>query len=107
LRMKTRKPGRKPRAQAELAPQLHRKLLRDHVVRTSFFSFCRRAFETLRRGSQLSDDPYVRVITTWLERVARGEEKRLILNMSPRHAKTFLCSICLAAWELAQTRPRT
>src|SRR5215204_4192228 len=99
--MKTRKPSRKLRAQAELAPQLHRKLLRNQIVRTSFLSFCRRSFETLRRGSQLSDDPYVRVITTCLEEVGRGQVKRLILNMSPRHGKTFLGSICLAAWELA------
>src|SRR5215204_4865252 len=98
--MKTRKSSRKPRAQA-LAPQLHRKLLRDHIVRTSFFSFCRRAFETLRRGGQLSDDLYVRVITTWLEKVVREEVKRLILTVPPRDGKTLLASICLAAWELA------
>jgi hypothetical protein len=71
------------------------------TLRTSSPAFCRRAFETLSGGEQLSKDPYVDVICAQLEKVCDGKVTRLILNLPPRHGKTFLASICLAAWELA------
>jgi predicted phage terminase large subunit-like protein len=36
-----------------------------------------------------------------LARVATGELKRLVVSLPPRHGKTFMGSICLAAWILA------
>jgi predicted phage terminase large subunit-like protein len=81
--------------------ELPGKLLRNAILRTEFPSFCRRAFETLNDGAQLSDDPYIEVVIAWLERVFGGEVKRLIVNLPPRHGKTFLATVCLAAWEPA------
>lgn len=37
-----------------------------------------------------------------LERVARGECKRLIVSMPPRHGKSELCSIAFPSWFLGQ-----
>ncbi len=81
--------------------KMDKKALVASALRTSFPSFCRRAFVTLHCGHQLSRDLYVEVICASLEKVVSGEVRRLILNLPPRHGKTFLASVCLAAWELA------
>ena len=51
------------------------------------------------RGSETST-----TLTTCfeLEKVINGETPRLLINLPPRHLKTFLGSICLAAWTLAK-----
>jgi predicted phage terminase large subunit-like protein len=74
----------------------------DHGIRTSFLAFAMKAHAQLHPGKALDPDPYVRYVARHLERVADGRTKRLVLALPPRHAKTFLGSICLAAWVLAQ-----
>src|SRR5262249_34180788 len=37
-----------------------------------------------------------------LEKVINGETRRLLINLPPRHLKTFLGSVCLSAWTLAK-----
>jgi predicted phage terminase large subunit-like protein len=74
----------------------------DHSIRTSFLAFAMKAHAQLHPGKGLNPDPYVHYVARHLERVADGRTKRLVLALPPRHAKTFLGSICLAAWVLAQ-----
>jgi predicted phage terminase large subunit-like protein len=74
----------------------------DHSIRTSFLAFAMKAHAQLYLGKGLSPDPYVHYVARHLERVADGRTKRLVLALPPRHAKTFLGSISLAAWVLAQ-----
>lgn len=58
------------------------------ILRTDFRAFSRRAVETLI-GKPRSDDPYLEVLWFDAEKVARGEKKRVIVNLPPRHAKTY------------------
>jgi hypothetical protein len=60
-----------------------------------------KAFATLNKGSNFGNDKYLKFLAQELARVAAGETKRLVVNMPPRHYKTFLGSICLPAWILA------
>jgi len=73
----------------------------DHTLRTSLAAFAMKAFAQLYPGKQLTPHPYVRFVAWHLEQVASGGIKRLTVALPPRHAKTFLASICLAAWILA------
>ncbi len=78
----------------------------DNSIRTNFLAFAMKAHAQLYPGKALNPDPYVRFVARHLERVADGQTKRLALALPPRHAKTFLGSICLAAWVLAH-KPAT
>jgi predicted phage terminase large subunit-like protein len=71
------------------------------LIRSDFRSFVRKAFYT-RHKKLLGKEPYLDLLAIELSRVARGETKRLLINLPPRHLKTFLASICLPAWMLAQ-----
>ena len=45
-----------------------------------------------------------RVIAEKLEKVARGEIKRLIINMPPRHSKSEFASYLMPAWFWVETQ---
>lgn len=52
-------------------------------------------------GQSLHRQPYLDLLADRLTRVSTGELKRLIVNLPPRHGKTFVVSVCLPAWILA------
>jgi hypothetical protein len=71
------------------------------LVQTKFLAFAMKAFATLNKGESLGNDNYLQLLAQELARVANCERKRLVVNMPPRHFKTFMGSICLPAWILA------
>ena len=73
----------------------------DLTIRTSFLAFAMKAFAQLYPGKQLAPHDYVQFVARHLEQFADGEIKRLVITLPPRHGKTFLATICLAAWMLA------
>lgn len=66
------------------------------VLHQDFVSFLLKA-----HGESLGD-PYIPYLGRELSRVARRETKRLIVNLPPRHLKTFASSICLPAFILGR-----
>ena len=72
----------------------------DSLLRNDFLSFARKALRELD-GTILSDDPYLDYLASKLTAFADGEIKRLIINAPPRHLKSQLGTVCLAAWNLA------
>ena len=70
------------------------------LLKTDYMAFCQCVFLTLNAGNPLSNDPYVKVICSRLANIVNGDGTRLIINMPPRHAKTLLATVCLAAWWL-------
>jgi predicted phage terminase large subunit-like protein len=72
------------------------------LIKTEFLAFAMKAFTTVNGRSLGSDpDPYLRLLAERLARVASGELRRLVVSLPPRHAKTFMGSICLSGWILA------
>jgi hypothetical protein len=71
------------------------------LVQTEYLAFAMKAFAGLNKGRSLGKDKYRKLLAQTLTRVATGETKRLVVNMPPRHFKTFMGSICLPAWTLA------
>ena len=73
----------------------------DNAICRNMLAFAMKAFAQLYPGKQLVPHDYVKLLALHLERVADGKTKRLVVTLPPRHLKTFLASICLAAWVLA------
>ena len=73
---------------AGVTPELKR------ALRTDFESFVRKA-----HGEPL-EDPYIKYLCHELGQVPRGQNRRLIVSLPPRHLKTFACSVCLPAYIL-------
>jgi predicted phage terminase large subunit-like protein len=71
------------------------------LIQTKFLAFAMKAFVSLNKGRSLGQDKYLELLAERLTRVAKGETKRLVVSMPPRHGKTFMGSICLSAWILA------
>src|ERR1039458_1888310 len=69
------------------------------LLRNDFLSFARKALRELD-GTILSEDAYLGFLANKLTAFADGEIKRLIVNAPPRHLKSQLGTVCLAAWIL-------
>ena len=75
------------------------------VLKSDFLSFAKKCFVYLE-GDILEDEPYVAAICSKLDALRQRELNRLIINLPPRHLKTFHGAVCLSAWELAHN-PRS
>jgi hypothetical protein len=91
--------------QAQHSPAKERLMTKSDRHAEEFEVFLRAAAMELS-GLEISDDFYVALLCYAASRVVRRRVRRLIVNMPPRHLKTLVMSIVLAAWELA-LRPRT
>lgn len=76
------------------------------IIQNSLQAFLVRAFSTLHPGQELVIAQYLRVISHALERVERGEIKRLAIALPPRHLKSVITSICFTAWVLGRDPTR-
>ena len=72
------------------------KLKQKKKAQTKFMDFTRQMWPTFISGKH-----HARMAEAF-ERVARGECKRLIINMPPRHTKSEFASYLLPAWFLGQ-----
>lgn len=72
------------------------KLKDQEVCKERFIKFVKRVWPTFVDGRH-----HVRMAAAF-ERVARGETKRLIINMPPRHTKSEFASYLLPAWFLGK-----
>jgi len=66
------------------------------LSRTSFIDFVRNMWPAFIDGE------HHKIMADAFERIARGELKRLIVNMPPRHTKSEFASYLLPAWFLGQ-----
>ena len=80
-----------------LALQEQQEILhRRTEAKEKFMAFAHHVYDNFIEGN------HHRVIAEKLERVARGELKRLIVNMPPRHSKSELASYLMPAWFLGR-----
>jgi hypothetical protein len=73
----------------------------EHRLRESFEFFVNKVFIDLHE-EKLGHQPYIEYLCHEFEEVATGKTGRLVVNLPPRHLKTFLGSICLGAWILGR-----
>ena len=70
------------------------------ILRRHFASFLRKVFHTLSPAEPFIDGWPIEAIAHQLERVARGETRRLIINLPPRSLKSIAASVSLPAFVL-------
>jgi hypothetical protein len=77
--------------------RLYEALLRNH-----FGAFLEKSFGTLSPGDKYVWSWHIDAIAWHLERVRRGEIKRLIINMPPRSLKSLTASVAWPAFLLGR-----
>lgn len=65
-----------------------------------FLLFLRRALRTVNPGARYSHNWHIAAIAEYLAAAARGEVRRLIINMPPRMLKSTIVSVAWPAWLL-------
>jgi predicted phage terminase large subunit-like protein len=70
------------------------------VLRTDLLAFVEYAFSILYPGTPYMPNWHVQAITYRLNRCAKGEISRLLINMPPRYLKSHTVSIAFIAWRL-------
>jgi predicted phage terminase large subunit-like protein len=74
----------------------------QHVLRTDFSAFLEKTFSTVSPGQIFYPNWHLDAIAYALERVAKGEIKRLIVLVPPRNLKSIAASVALPAYLLGQ-----
>lgn len=72
------------------------------LLRSDLSSFIQRSFATVDPGSSYSHNWHIDAIAYQLERIARGEIRRLIITMPPRSLKSISASVAFPAWILGR-----
>ncbi len=73
---------------------------RNLVLRSDFYSFMRKAFESQNPGTLFLDNWHLHAIVYYLELCRRGIIKRLLVTISPRSLKSHIASICFPSFLL-------
>jgi predicted phage terminase large subunit-like protein len=78
----------------------------EAVYRNDLRAFIEKVFVTLCPGQTFVDSWHLRAIAYQLERVRRGEIRRLIIKMPPRSLKSIACSVAFPAFVLGRDPTR-
>jgi predicted phage terminase large subunit-like protein len=78
----------------------------EAVLRNDFRAFVRKTFMTLCPGQTYERGWHLEAICWQLERVRRGEIRRLIINMPPRSLKSIAASVAFPAFLLGRDPSR-
>lgn len=72
------------------------------LLRTSLHAYVHRAFLEIYPGTEFKSAYYIRAICYALERVERGEVRRLLILLPPRHLKSHCASVGFSTWFLGR-----
>ena len=78
----------------------------EALLRTDFRAFIEKTFATLCPGQAYVPAWHIEAIAQRLERVRRGEIRRLIINMPPRSLKSITASVAFPAFVLGHAPER-
>jgi len=76
------------------------------ALRQDFYAFIQKSFETVNPGQEFLPNWHIEAIAWHLEQCIRGDIKRLIIEMPPRHLKSHCASVALPAWVLGNDPTR-
>jgi predicted phage terminase large subunit-like protein len=76
------------------------------ILRNDFRAFLEKTFYTLSPGQTYARNWHIDAIAEQLERVRRGEVRRLIINMPPRSLKSIAASVAFPAFVLGRDPTR-
>ena len=73
--------------------------IRKAKAERTLFEFVRQAWPIVEPTTPFIDGPHIRAICLHLEAVSRGEIRKLLINIPPRHAKSLLVSVFWPCWQ--------
>jgi predicted phage terminase large subunit-like protein len=79
-----------------------RRRVLEALLREDLGSFLHQSFKTLGPSTRYRENWHIRTFCHHLERVARGECRRLIINVPPRSMKSICASVAFPAWVLGR-----
>lgn len=79
-----------------------RRAVLDALIRTNFFAFLCKVFETLHGGTHLKENWHLLAMAYEASLILSGEETRLIVELPPRYLKSETFSIALPCFALGQ-----
>lgn len=80
--------------------------LEREICMRSLYEFAKRAWSVLEPGRKFKDNWHIKLICDHLEAVSRGEIRRLLINVPPRHMKSLLVSVIWPVWDWLKTPTR-
>ena len=78
----------------------------EAALREDFGVFTHKSFLTLEPATPFRHNWHIDTFCYHLGRVARGECRRLIINVPPRSMKSICASVAFPAWLLGRDPPR-
>lgn len=72
----------------------------NSILRSDFVSFLHRSMQDLNPGSAFLRNYHIEAIAYQLERIRRGDNNRLIVNLPPRYLKSIMTSVAFPAFLL-------
>jgi predicted phage terminase large subunit-like protein len=87
-------------------PSVSQDALLNSILRMDFAAFVQKAFGTVSPGDGYSANWHIEAICHELSQVMRGDTKRLIITIPPRHLKSICTSVALPAFVLGQDPTR-
>ena len=76
------------------------------VIKVHLKFFLQKAFYSLRPGVEFEHNWHIALILEYLQALEKGQIKKLIINIPPRHLKSFCISVAWPAWLLGQDSTR-
>ena len=70
------------------------------AARERLYVFLWKAFEYLHPGVAFTQAAHLEAVSYALERVVRGDLKRLLITLPPRYGKSICAAVCAPAWAL-------
>ncbi|QQV77529.1 phage terminase large subunit [Sphingomonas aliaeris] len=74
----------------------------NELCRADLQVFVERVFATIDPAAELERGRYLEILCDYLARVERGDLRRLLITIPPRHLKSIATSIALPAWVLGR-----
>src|SRR3974390_469733 len=82
---------------------MHRRRVLQALIRSNFTAFTQKAFATLNPGQVFVPNWHIEAIAYQLERVRRGEIRRLIISRPPRSLNSITASVAFPAYVLGHS----
>jgi predicted phage terminase large subunit-like protein len=78
----------------------------DAILRTDLVAFIRKVFQTVSPGERFLENWHIEAMAYQLLKVVRGETRRLVITIPPRHLKSICTSVALPAFILGHDPTR-
>ena len=83
---------------ADVQRVLEEEIAQREAMRNHLSPFIKKTFETVDPGAVYSHNWHIDAMSEYLEAAARGEIRRLVINIAPRFLKSISVSVALPAW---------